>query len=96
MNLECAERSVTQRLGGTDLTLVRFSVLSLSHAGRKGFRDHEVLIRNQQKLHSLPGRDKGTEGFSLKTGEGDLLLIVLCSNCLISPVSLGLHAADFA
>lgn len=51
------------------------------------FSDWEVLIHNQQKLYTLLGKDKGTEGFSLK-GWGGLLLIVLCSNCLISLVPL--------
>lgn len=55
--------------------------------------DWEVLVHSQQKSQTLLGKDEGTGGFGLKeTGRG-LLLRVLCSNCLISLVSLGLHAA---
>lgn len=57
------------------------------------FSDWEALVNNQQKLQTLLGKDEGTEGFSLTWAGKGLLLIVLCSNCLVSLVSLDLHAA---
>lgn len=57
--MDVLKRSVPQWLGGAN-NINQTQLTQFESIGRKMCSDYEVLIHNQQKLHTLLGKDKGT------------------------------------